>query len=76
MSYHLSIIDVLKGWFFSMKTMAILVTIIIILATINAGKKAYRDRGTPMFTKSIIIFLIYLAVPVLLVFRNMARGIN
>ncbi|AFM39263.1 hypothetical protein Desaci_0186 [Desulfosporosinus acidiphilus SJ4] len=74
MNYHLSIIDVLKAWFFPINLMSILVTIIIILASINASKKAYRDRGTPMFLKSIIIFLALIAIPVFLVGSEYGSG--
>ncbi|MDR3601445.1 MAG: hypothetical protein P4L49_13355 [Desulfosporosinus sp.] len=74
MSYHLSIIDVLKACFFPLNTMLIVATIIIILAIINAGKRAYRDRGTPMFPRSIIVFLILLAVPMFLVGWEIGSG--
>lgn len=74
MSYHLNIMDVLKAWFIPPSILSILITIIIILATINAGKKVYLDRGTPMFPKSIVILLIYLAVPLFLIGSVLGSG--
>lgn len=74
MIYHLSIIDVIKAWFFPLNTLSIFITIILILATINAGKKAYRDKGTPIYLKSIIMLLIFLAIPVFLVGSELGSG--
>ena len=73
-SYHLSIIDVIKAWFFPLNTLSILVSIILILATFNAGKNAYRDMGMPMFPKSIIMLLVILAIPVLLIGSELGSG--
>lgn len=74
MSYHLGIIDVIKAWFLPVSPLPIFVTIILLLAIINAGKRAYRDRGTPMFPKSIIIFLILLVVPIFVVGWEIGSG--
>ncbi|WP_088188967.1 PH domain-containing protein [Desulfosporosinus sp. FKA] len=74
MSYQISIIDVIKAWFQPVNPLTIFITIILLLAIINAGKKVYHDKGTPLFPKSIVTFLILLATPIVLIGSEIGSG--